>query len=776
MLSDRVNRIVLSPTLRIGARAQQMRAEGIDVVDFSLGEPDFPTPAAVKRAAKAALDADFTKYVANDGIPELKHAICEKLKRDNGLSYTPDEVIVSTGGKNCLFNLAQSLFSHGDDVLIPTPHWVSYPEQVILAGANPVFLHVREEDGFRLRAKEIAAAVTPNTKALILNYPCNPTGATYAREDLAEIADVCLREDIFIIADEIYEKLIYDGVRFVSIASLSEDIQRRTAVVNGFSKAFSMTGWRLGYCAAPREVIAACSKVQSHNTSNATSFVQKAAVVALASCAMEIERMRQEFERRRNFVIYKLRAMPGLSCADVRGAFYAFPNVSRYLDKEFAGAPIRNTYGLAYYLLKEAKVALVPGQAFGSDEHIRVSFSTSMERLEEGMRRIERALARLEEPKRVRPRALNNVITKVKDAVPVESVAVVGARNAMIAEAEAHLPADGYFEWNATIGGIVVQLRTNSPHLADFYQENLYPAPLDREMEPHAVVYAVKDVPGREVRAMLSLETGTAFLLNSAFYGQLRSLALALAADGAARTSGALLVHAAAIDREGKGALVWGDVGSGRTGVLAAALEEDGARLVASEDVFVRPAPDGPVAELPERKLYLKAKWAKAIPEIEKFFDRTKLENLVVSRDQCTVEYCKQGDDCPLDRGAAACAIASTKGRILLDGFWLGAGRRHVRRTSARVGVLLVKDPVLPAVQEISPRDAARRLAVGEMPAGRGKSVPFLNPHLADLDSARADTMRQQYERLFSLAHCVVVNGAVGSPGAVARRILELLR
>ncbi len=773
MLSDRVNRIALSPTLRIAAKAGQMRAQGIDVVDFSVGEPDFPTPEPVKRAGKAAIDANFTKYTANDGIAELKAAISEKLRNENGLAYSPDEIVVSPGAKTCLFHLAMALFGPGDDVLIPSPYWVSYPDQVALAGANAVFLPTREEDGFRLRAKALEAAVTPNTKGLILNYPCNPTGAAYSREDLEAIADVCVREDLWVLSDEIYERLLYDGARFVSIASLGEKIKKRALVVNGFSKAFSMTGWRLGYAAGPREVIQACAKIQSHNTSNATSFVQKAGIVALSSCGMEVERMKQEFERRRNAIVYRLRSMPGVSCPEPKGAFYAFPNVSRYLGKEFGGASMRNTYGLAYYLLKEAHVAVIPGQAFGSDEHIRFSFALSMDRLEEGMRRVEKALARLEEPKRLRPRALNNVVTKVKKPVEVHSVAIVGARNAALAEAEAHLSPDGYFEWNAAIGGIVVQLRTNSPHLADFYQENFWPASLDRDLEPHAVVYAVKDVPGREPQALLSLDTATGFLLNSAFYGQLRSLALSLASDGAARTSGALLAHAAALETDRGGVLVWGEPGSSRTAVLAAALGLPGVRLVGSEDVFVRPSPDGPAAELPERKLYLKAKWIRHLAEIGKLLDRTKLENFVVEREQCHADH--PDGECPLDRGAAVCIAASTEGRALVDPSWLGGGKRSARRTQLKACIFLAKDAVLPASQRLAPRDAARRLAEGSLPGSRGPSAPFLNPHLAGTDTARAEAMLVQYERLFAVAPCHAVNSGVGSAETVAKRLLELV-
>jgi aspartate/methionine/tyrosine aminotransferase len=775
MLSERANRIALSPTLRITARALQMRAQGIDVVDFSVGEPDFPTPEPVKRAVKAAVDADFTKYTANDGIPELKAAIREKLLRENGLDYAADEIIVSPGAKNNLFDVAMALFGPGDDVLVPSPCWVSYPDQVRLAGANPVFIPTREEDGFRLRAEDLAAAVTPNTKALLLNYPCNPTGAVYSEEDLGAIAEVCIREQLWVIADEIYEKLLYDGRRFTSIASLSEKVKKLTVVVNGFSKAFSMTGWRLGYAAGPKEVIAACAKIQSHNTSNATSFVQKAAVAALTACSMDVERMRQEFERRRNFLVYKLQALPGVSCVSPAGAFYALPNVRAYLDREFQGAPIRNTYGLAYYLLKEAAVAVVPGEAFMADEHMRLSFATSMPRLEEGMRRIEGALAKLEPPRRLRPKALNNVTTKVRDYARTLAVPGLEARNELLAAAESNLPADSYFEWNASIAGVVVQLRTNSPHLADFYQENFYPAPLEGDLEPHALIYGVKDIPGREPQAHLSLDTATGFLFNTAFYGQARSLALALASDSAARSSGGLLGHCAALDREGRGLLVWGAPGTGRTAMLAEAIRREGVRLVSSDAVYVRFAGAGPVADLVERKLYLKAKWARRVPELDRLMDRSKLENIVVSRDQCRVEYCQFEDRCPLDLGAAACTLASTHGRIMLDPYWLGGARRHVRRTRPAACVLLMADPVLPAVEELKARDAVRMLAEGRLPGARGAAFSFLNPHFSGVtDTARTELLRTRHEQLFSHTRVFLFNTAAGSPETTADRLLEL--
>ncbi len=774
MLSDRANRIALSPTLRINARATQMRGQGIDVVDFSVGEPDFPTPEVVKRAAKAALDANFTKYTANDGIPDLKKAICAKLERDNGLAYSPDEVIVSAGAKNSLFNVAMALYDEGDDILIPAPYWVSYPDQVKLAKANPVIVPTREEDGFRLSPRDLAAAITPNTKAIILNYPCNPSGATYTREQLEAIAEVCVREQIWVISDEIYEKLTYDGQRFVSIASVNDKIKKLTVVINGFSKAFSMTGWRLGYAAGPREIVAACSKIQSHNTSNATSFVQKAAVTALAECDMDVERMRQEFERRRNAIVYRLRALPEVSCASPSGAFYVLPNVTHYLDREFAGAPIRNTYGLAYYLLKEAHVAVVPGEAFGTSAHVRISFATAMDRIEEGCRRIREALARLEEPRRLRPRALNNVVTKVAAYAETRPVVGLESRNALLAEASAHLAPDAYFEWNAAIAWIVVQLRTNSPHLADFYQENFYPAALEGDLEPHAVIYAVKDIPGREPSGLVSLDTATGFAFNTAFYGQVRTLALQLASEAAARTSGALLAHCAALDVGGHGALVWGGPGSGRTGLLAAALREDGVRLVSSDAVLVRLGAAEPVADLVERKLYLKAKWVGKLPELGKLLERSKLENMVVSRDGCTVDH--PGDECPLDRGAAVCVEASRNGRVMLDPYWLGGAARHARRTAPGLAVLLVRDPVLPMVQPIDAREAARILASGQLPGAAGKAVPFANPHLVGLDAVRSDLLRAQHERLFAATKVVMLNTAIGSADGAAKRLLELCR
>lgn len=769
MPSERANRIQLSPTMRIAARALAMKAQGIDVVDFSVGEPDFPTPEKIKRAAKAALDANFTKYTANDGIPELRQAICRKLERENGLKYSPDEVLVSPGAKAALFCVVMALVDEGDDVIIPTPCWVSYPDQVRLAKGNPVFVRTREEDGFHLRARDLAEAITPNTRVLILNYPCNPTGAVYTREELEEIGEICRREGIWVIADEIYEKLLYDGRRFASIAAAVPALAKQTVVINGFSKAFSMTGWRLGYAAGPREIIAAASKIQSHNTSNATSFVQKAAVVALEECELEVERMRAEFERRRNLVVAGLSRIPGVSCPVPEGAFYAMPNVSRFLDKEFSGSPVRNTYGLAYYLLKEAKLAVVPGDAFMAPEHIRISFATSEERIREGLKRLAEALAKLEEPKRVRPRVLNNVITKVADYVPARPIRELAERNALLEEAERSLPADSLFLWNALVGGAVVQLRTNSPHLADFFQENFWPSPLEGGPDPHAVVYAVKDLPGREPSAAVSLATDTGFVWNSAFYGQVREMALLLAAEVAARTQGSLWAHAAAVNLGGRGILVWGGPGSGRTAFLARLMHEQGARLVAADSVVVRFGPRATVLEACERKLYLKAKWAKHLPGFLRFFDRAKLENMATDRSLCTEDH---GDgDCPLDLGAPVCLEASRRGRIMLDPVWLGG----VRQAEAAACVFLVRDPLLSAPRESSAEDALRVLVSGSLPGQGGVSRPFLNPHLPPLASDQEARMRAQFGRLLSQVRCILIPADL-SAAAAAQQLVAMLR
>ncbi len=391
MLAERVTRMEHSPTLRIAALAGRMKAEGLDVLDFSVGQPDFPTPDVAKEAGKRAIDANRTGYTISEGIVELRTAIADKLLRDNGLDYPPEDIIVSPGAKAGLYFLAMTLFQPGDEVLIPSPYWVSYPEQVNLADATPVFVPAAEAGGFKLTPEELAAAVTPRTKAVILNYPSNPTGACYDAAELAALAQVCLEHDLLVISDEIYEKLLYDGRIFTSIASLGPEIKARTVVVNGMSKSYSMTGWRLGYAAGPHDIIDGMAKVQSHSTSNPTSIAQWAGLEALRSAGDDVERMRQEFEVRRNLIIRRLGAIPGIACAPPAGAFYAFPNVSAC----FSGGRVTSALDLAGYLLEEARVAVVPGEAFGSPHHIRLSYACSLAQIEEGMDRLTTALESL---------------------------------------------------------------------------------------------------------------------------------------------------------------------------------------------------------------------------------------------------------------------------------------------------------------------------------------------------------------------------------------------
>jgi aspartate/methionine/tyrosine aminotransferase len=395
MISEKVNQIGSSPTLKILAKVKSMRAEGIDVIDLSVGEPDFPTPENIKAAGIKAIQENFTKYTETDGIPALRKAIIQRLKDDHGLTYGLKEVIVSTGAKSSLFHLVQALVNEGEEVIVPSPYWVTYPECVALAKGKAVIVPTREKDGFRLTADQLKSAISPATKALILNNPSNPTGAAYERRHLEALAEVIKGEDIYVIADEIYDKLVYDGFLFTSFAALGEDIKKKTIIINGVSKAYSMTGWRIGFAAGPADVINGMSKIQSHTTSSACSISQKAGLEAFCGPQDELQRMVSEFQRRRNYVLMKLQSVPGISCFKPQGAFYLFPNVRSYFDKEVDGVPIRDSYGMAYYLLKQARVAIVPGDAFGADDYIRLSYATSMKNLEKAMDRIIEALAKL---------------------------------------------------------------------------------------------------------------------------------------------------------------------------------------------------------------------------------------------------------------------------------------------------------------------------------------------------------------------------------------------
>jgi aspartate/methionine/tyrosine aminotransferase len=552
MISTRIGRLEYSTTLRISAKAKAMKAEGINVIDFSVGEPDFATPTNIKEAGIKAIENNFTKYTANDGIPELKHAIRARLKQDHNLEYAPNEIIVSSGAKHCIYNALMSVVNKGEEVIIPAPYWVSYPQMVLMADGKPVIVQTKEENGFRLTPQELKDNLNFNTKAIIINNPSNPTGSAYTREQLEEVCEIAASEGLLIIADEIYEKVIYDNFKFTSIASLSDKIREKTVIINGVSKSYSMTGWRIGYAAGPRDLISAMNIVQSHMTSNPNSVAQKAAVEAFAGNQAAISQMTAQFNSRRNYMLNKLKRIPNVSCYEPQGAFYLFPNTSAYYNTEFGGMKIRNSFGLSYYLLKEAAVAVIPGSAFGADQNIRLSYATSMENIEEGTDRIIEAMEKLKESPRYKEVALQNVMTEPKTMTEANLEISTEERDALVQEAEAALPYDRYFEWNANINGIIIQLRTNVPHLYDFWVENWYPAQLESDLEPHGIIYAVDGVPGRTPYAYYNRAMKTAIMFNTTYYGQVRSWALGMVADLSERLLDVHGVRAACIDYAGK--------------------------------------------------------------------------------------------------------------------------------------------------------------------------------------------------------------------------------
>ena len=395
MLSQRARKIKPSPTLAIDAKAKAMKAQGADVVNFGVGEPDFDTPDNIKEAAIRAIRDGFTKYTPVGGIADLKDAIIEKFRKDNGLDFKQEEVIVSCGAKHSLYNISQALLSPGDEVLIPSPYWVSYPDQVLLNDAVPVFIKTDEDNSFMIKPELLASHITKKTKALILNSPCNPTGLTYDRKTLEKLAEIILKHNLYIVSDEIYEKLTYDGHAHVSIASFSREVREKTIVVNGLSKAFAMTGWRIGYAAGPKEIIKAMTNIQSQSTSNPTSIAQKAAVEALTGPQDFISTMLAEFDRRRKFLVGELNAIPGMHCLTPTGAFYAFPNTSSFYGRSDGNKNISSSSELAMYLLEKANVALVHGEAFGDDRYLRMSYATSLEEIQKGVNRIRDTLDRL---------------------------------------------------------------------------------------------------------------------------------------------------------------------------------------------------------------------------------------------------------------------------------------------------------------------------------------------------------------------------------------------
>ena len=394
-LSGRARGISPSPTLSVDARAKELAAAGERIINFGVGEPDFDTPEHIKAAAAEAMARGMTKYTAVAGTLELRQAICRKFVRDNDLTYRPDEIVVSCGAKHSLYNAVQVLAEPGDEVIVPAPYWVSYLEQVKLAGAEPVVVKTRAENGYKLIPEELSGSLTPRSRLLILNSPSNPTGSIYTKEELAAIAEVAVRAGIWVLSDEVYEKLIYDGAAHFSIASLGPEIKQQTVVVNGVSKSYAMTGWRIGYAAASAPVAKAMADLQSHSTSNPTSIAQAAAVAALNGPQEAVAEMRSAFAARRTYILERLNGIPGINCPTPAGAFYAFPDVSAYFGRRWGEKTISSASDLAAFLLEEAKVAVVPGIAFGNDRCLRFSYAASLEEIAEGMDRIAAAFGSL---------------------------------------------------------------------------------------------------------------------------------------------------------------------------------------------------------------------------------------------------------------------------------------------------------------------------------------------------------------------------------------------
>jgi len=390
-LSKRCN-ISPSLTLAMNTRAKSMKAQGINVLSFAAGEPDFYTPIHVKEAGKKAIDENKTYYTPASGIIELKKAIIKKFEKDNDLSYTVDEVTVNSGAKHTVFNALWVLVEERDEVIIPAPYWVSYSEMVKICGGTPVFINTTEKTGFKITPFDLEKVITKKTKVLLLNYPCNPTGAVYSKNELFKMAEFIEDKDIIIIADEIYEKILYDGLKHVSIATYSEKIKGKSVIVNGVSKAFSMTGWRIGYAAGPKAIIAAINKIQGHTTGNPSSISQWASFAGLTNDTSFISGWVEEFKKRRDYIVDKLNDIKGFSCLKPHGAFYVFPGVKECFGKVLNGYKINDSVDLANYLLEYGKIAVVPGKAFGADSYIRISFATSMENIVEGVERLKNAI------------------------------------------------------------------------------------------------------------------------------------------------------------------------------------------------------------------------------------------------------------------------------------------------------------------------------------------------------------------------------------------------
>ena len=394
-LAARSQLIKPSVTLAIAAKAGKLRADGVDVVNFSAGEPDFDTPEHIKAAAVEALRKGMTKYTDVKGIEPLREAITQKYQREHGLAYRKEDVLVSCGAKHSVYNILQAVVDPGDEVVIPAPYWVSYSDMAVLAGGVSKIIPTSEATGFRIGPEQLEAALTSRTRVFILNSPCNPTGASYDKDELLAITRILEKHDCLILSDDIYEKIVYDNFQFHNIVALNPKLRERTIIVNGVSKTYAMTGWRIGYAIGAADIISAASKIQSQSTSNATSIAQAAALEALRGSQDEVAIMVREFEKRRDVIVDRLNSIAGIRCLKPQGAFYVFPNVSGLFGKTANGKKLGSPCDVADYLLEEAKVAVVPGEDFGSNEHIRFSYATSLEDIEKGCKRIQEAVKNL---------------------------------------------------------------------------------------------------------------------------------------------------------------------------------------------------------------------------------------------------------------------------------------------------------------------------------------------------------------------------------------------
>lgn len=395
MLSKRAQALKPSPTLALSAKEKALKAKGLDIAGFGAGEPDFDTPEHIKKAAIDAINNNFTRYTPASGIDELKDAVIEKFKRDNNLTYKREEVIISCGGKHALFNLFEALFQEGDEVLIPTPYWVSYPPMVELTGAKPVLIETDESEDYQVTEPLLKKHINKNTKAIVLNYPSNPVGSVYYKENLEAIGRIAVEHNLYIISDEIYEKLTYDEYAHISIASMDSAFKERTIICHGVSKTYAMTGWRIGFAAGPTDVIKAMANIQSQSTSNPTSISQLAALAALTGPQDFISKMVEEFKRRRDYLVGELKGIEGVTCYNPRGAFYVFPNFNKILGKRYKDRVIDSSTTWTEVLLEDFHTACVPGIEFGKEGYIRLSFATSMDVIKKGVERIKSAVKEL---------------------------------------------------------------------------------------------------------------------------------------------------------------------------------------------------------------------------------------------------------------------------------------------------------------------------------------------------------------------------------------------